>query len=206
MAEVHPYYYSGQKRLFDFALSIVLLWFLWPVLVLIGGLVWLTVGWPVIFRQKRMGLKKQVFTMYKFRTMYVGAEKKQLSLRRNNEAPEPMFKLANDPRFVGLGKFLSRTGMDELPQLLNIFLGEMSFVGPRPLPVNEASKLDASWDFRYQVRPGVFSEWTLSLARFKSADSWKKLEKKTLAYGDVVTDVKYILRTLLIHLNNLLES
>lgn len=167
-----------------------------PVWIGLTLTVWLTAGRPIIFKQKRMGQHKRPFTMYKFRTMYVGAERHQHRYRDNNQAPFPMFKIFDDPRFVGFGRVLSKTGLDELPQLLNILRGEMSFIGPRPLPINESKQLDSSWDFRYQVKPGVFSEWSLSPARHYSLTTWKKLEQTTLQQGSLHNDLRIIFDTL----------
>jgi lipopolysaccharide/colanic/teichoic acid biosynthesis glycosyltransferase len=137
---------------------------------------------PIFFKQKRMGQNKKSFTMYKFRTMYVGAHRHQKRYKKLNQAPGPMFKIFDDPRFVGIGKFLSRSGLDELPQIINVIKGEMNLVGPRPLPVAEAQKLDKSWDFRYQVKPGIFSEWTASPLRHKNLLLWKELDKLTVEH------------------------
>ena len=110
-----------------------------------------------------------------------------------NEAPLPMFKIHDDPRFVGIGRFLSRSGLDELPQLWNIFKGEMSFVGPRPLPVHEAEALPKEWrDFREQVQPGIFSHWAYSWERHKSLKNWENQEKKTLRNGSLLHDLLLI--------------
>jgi lipopolysaccharide/colanic/teichoic acid biosynthesis glycosyltransferase len=151
-----------------------------PILLTLAIFIFYSIGTPVLFKQKRMGQNKKPFTMYKFRTMYVGAHRHQKRHQKLNQAPGPMFKIFDDPRFVGIGKFLSRTGLDELPQLLNVLKGEMNVVGPRPLPVSEANKLDKSWDFRYQVKPGIFSEWTASPLRHKSLSLWKELDRLTV--------------------------
>jgi lipopolysaccharide/colanic/teichoic acid biosynthesis glycosyltransferase len=113
-----------------------------------------------------------------------------------NEAPAPMFKIKKDPRFVGAGWPLSRTGLDELPQLWNIVRGEMSFVGPRPLPVSEARALPADWRaWREQVRPGIFSQWALSQEKHLSLTKWRQLEKTTLTQGSLKTDLQQIFLT-----------
>jgi lipopolysaccharide/colanic/teichoic acid biosynthesis glycosyltransferase len=151
-----------------------------PLLLVLICLVYMSAGKPVFYKQKRLGEGKKPFTMFKFRTMYVGAHKHQKKYQKLNQAPGPMFKIFNDPRFVGIGSWLSRTGLDELPQILNVIKGEMNLIGPRPLPVREAYKLDSSWDFRYTVKPGVFSEWTASPLRHKSLTIWKKLDKLTV--------------------------
>lgn len=195
--DIHPYYHSLKKRLFDFLVAFFLLLILWPVLLVVSLLVLATAGWPIFYQQKRYGKDKKVFRILKFRTMYVGAEKNQWRYQAESVAPTPMYKNWDDPRFVGGGRFLAKSGLDELPQLWNILRGEMSFVGPRPLPVYEAKKLDASWDFRYQVKPGIFSDWSLALSkRHQSLKEWQKLEKKTLQKGGLGYELKVITQTL----------
>ncbi|MBU1885588.1 sugar transferase, partial [Patescibacteria group bacterium] len=108
--EIHPYYLSFQKRIFDLVISLILLIILLPLFLLISLLVLITSGWPVFYHQKRLGENKIVFRIFKFRTMYVGAEKNQWRYRQQNQAPDPMYKNWQDPRFVGIGKWLSRTG------------------------------------------------------------------------------------------------
>lgn len=186
MTFIHPFYFSLFKRISDFFLALFLVIVLSPLLLLITLIIVITSGFPVIFTQKRTGKNGVPFTIYKFRTM-----KKNASLLRHkylylNEAPAPMFKIHNDPRFVGIGKVLSLVGLDELPQLLNIMKGEMSFVGPRPLPVQEALSLPQNWkNFREQVRPGVFSEWTLLSDRHNNLKKWENSEKATLENGGI---------------------
>lgn len=194
--EIHSHYYSLEKRHLDLIVGLVLLILLTPLLLLLSLTILITSGWPIFYIQKRRGLNKKTFKIIKFRTMYVGAEKNQWRYQKDNLAPSPMYKNWTDPRFVGSGKWLSKTGLDELPQLLNIIKGEMSFVGPRPLPENEAEKLNKSWNFRYEVKPGIFSEWSIDAKRNKSLNEWKKLEKETLQQGGVKYEVKTIMETL----------
>ncbi|MBU0576162.1 sugar transferase [Patescibacteria group bacterium] len=193
--EIHPYYYSLEKRLFDVVLAIFVLIILFPILLMITLLIMIGMGWPVFYLQKRVGKDKKVFEIIKFRTMYVGAQKNQWRYRQHNQAPEPMYKNWDDPRFVGIGKWLAKTGLDELPQLINILKGEMSFIGPRPLPIQEVGKLDKTWNFRYLVRQGVFSEWSTSLKKYLTLEDWKKLEEKTLRRGGLGYEVKTIVAT-----------
>jgi lipopolysaccharide/colanic/teichoic acid biosynthesis glycosyltransferase len=194
--EIHPYYLSWKKRIFDLIIAIGLLLLASPLLFLIGAGIITTAGLPVIYKQKRAGKNKRVFIIYKFRTMYVGAEKNQWRYRKNNQAPSPMYKNWEDPRFVGIGRWLSKTGLDELPQLFNIIKGNMSLVGPRPLPVYEAEKLNKNWNFRYKVKPGVFSQWSVSANKINSLQDWKRLEKETLKTGGMKYELRIILKTL----------
>ena len=195
--KIHSYYFSHQKRIFDLALAGTLLLVLSPLLLLIGLAVLLTAGWPVIFKQKRTGKDGKTFTLFKFRTMQKNAVILKYRYQHLNEAPEPMFKIRHDPRFVGIGKSLAKAGLDELPQLWNIFKGEMSFVGPRPLPVKEAVSLPTEWRaWRERVKPGVFSQWAFSGEKHQSLEKWRKLEEKTLQTGASNEDIKQALLSL----------
>lgn len=194
--EISPYFLSRRKRVFDLFMSVVLLIVLLPAFAIISFLILITSGWPVFFIQKRVGRDKKVFKIIKFRTMYNNAHIDQKKYWKLNESPFPAFKLSDDPRFVGIGKWLSKTGLDELPQLVNIIKGEMSLVGPRPLPPLEAKKMTGSWDFRYKVRPGVVSLWALSDKRHKSLRDWKNLEIATIKTGSLTKELKVILRSI----------
>lgn len=195
--QAHPYYSSWFKRFFDILLSLILLVILSPLFLLISLLILITTGWPIFYRQNRYGQDKKIFKIIKFRTMYVGAEKNRWRYQEDNIAPQPMYKNWHDPRFVGMGKFLAKTGLDELPQLFNILAGQMSIVGPRPLPVCEAKELNKSWNFRYQVRPGVFSSWSaLFNKRHQSLREWRELEMTTLEQGGLTYELRVITRTM----------
>lgn len=186
----HPYYFSKHKRVFDVVLASLILIFLSPLFLIITLLIFWESGWPIFFLQRRTGRNKKQFTILKFRTMFVGAERWQKKLQQKNESITPMFKIKNDPRFTGVGKLLSRSGIDELPQVINILRGEMSFVGPRPLPVSESATLDKSWEYRYAVLPGIFSEWALSEKKHTSEKLWKTLEQVTLSRGGIKYDIQ----------------
>lgn len=192
-----------MNRAIDYLLAVLVLLLVLPTLPLIYPLlVWL-IGQPVLFRQKRSGQYGRVFTMYKVRSMYKNAELIKHLYLAANQAPVPMFKIGDDPRFVvktvklpwshhqstwQIGRFLSRSGLDELPQLFNILRGEMSWFGPRPLPVKEALALaqtDPTWaKWRQQVLPGIFSAWALDPNHNKSLAHWKKLERATIQMSE----------------------
>jgi lipopolysaccharide/colanic/teichoic acid biosynthesis glycosyltransferase len=195
-SKVNSYYFSLLKIFFDYFFGFLILILITPILIFIGLLVLVTAGRPVIFIQKRMGKNGKGFQIYKFRTMYKGAHLQQKKLSSLNQAPGPMFKIFDDPRFTGIGRFLSKTGLDELPQIFNILKGEMSFVGPRPLPITEAKQLSSAWDFRKLVNPGIFSEWTFAKNRHDSLTDWKELDRLTLSRGGVFYDLKLIFLTL----------
>lgn len=179
----------NRQRLFDSLLAGLGLLFLWPWMLVIWPILFYLIGEPLIFRQKRVGRNGKIFTMYKLRSMYKNAEKTREKHEGLNEAPWPMFKISDDPRFVkkgslAVGQFLSRSGLDELPQFWNVLRGEMSLVGPRPLPVEEAQQLEKQdpiwWRWRHGVNPGIFSLWALDNQHNKSLAHWKKLEKRGL--------------------------
>lgn len=194
--KVSPYHFSLTKRVFDLILTLFLLIVLSPLLLLIGLAALLSAGSPIIFKQKRTGQNGKPFTMLKFRTMKRNAALLKSQYLHLNEAPEPMFKIQNDPRFVGIGKFLAKTGLDELPQLWNILRGEMSFVGPRPLPPQEAENLPTEWRrWREMVRPGIFSAWAIASDKHYSLERWRQLEAETMTNGSIPRDLTYVLRT-----------
>ncbi len=180
MVLIPKYSSSFQKRMFDLLVGTTLLLCAIPVLLLVGITILLATGWPILYSQQRLGKNKQVFTLYKFRSMRVGAENQQKQLSKINIAPTPMFKLEKDPRFTSIGYYLSHTGIDELPQLINVLKNDMSLVGPRPLPIAEGKALKDDWSWRWQVKPGLFSYWVLSPDRYQSLEKWKQLEKKTV--------------------------
>jgi len=185
---IHQSFYSRLKRYFDLFLTLLILSISLPIFIILWPLLLWQIGCPIIFKQKRTGKNGKIFTIYKLRTMVKNAEelrsKNQTKFSELNYAPEPMFKVYNDPRFIKFGRFLSQTGLDELPQIINIIKGDMSLVGPRPLPVKEANrlnKIDANWYlWRHQVKSGLFSLWVLDDKRHQNLKIWKKLEKETL--------------------------
>ncbi len=178
--------------LFVLALVIISL----PMQIGIGLVIVLTSGFPVFFSQKRIGMNGKPFFLYKFRTMRRNAEQEQAALRKKNEAHGPVFKMLNDPRFTGVGKFLAHTGLDELPQLFNVLHGDMALFGPRPLPVSEAAKLTAWQRKRHTIRPGIISPWVVNGYHTQAFDAWMKsdiayIKKKSWNY-----DMRLALRTI----------
>lgn len=145
-----------------------------PLQGIIAILLVISSGWPILYFQKRVGKDGRIFTMYKFRTMGNGAEKKQQELKKQNEANGPVFKIRDDPRYTPVGRFLSHTGLDELPQIINVLKGEMALIGPRPLPVAEFQKLKSWQKKRQTILPGIISPWVLNGYHRQSFDAWMK--------------------------------
>jgi lipopolysaccharide/colanic/teichoic acid biosynthesis glycosyltransferase len=147
------------KRVFDVLVAVLLLLLLAPFLLAITLAVKLTSPGPVFYRQRRVGKDWQEFTLLKFRTMVVGAEVMRPQLDRLNEANGPLFKLRDDPRLTAIGRLLRRTFLDEVPQLLNVLIGQMSLVGPRPCLAEEVAQIEEAMYFRFAVPQGITGPW-----------------------------------------------
>lgn len=151
------------KRCLDFCCSALLLLGISPLFLLITLLIKLDSPGPVFYKQTRIGLHGQEFKVWKFRTMVVNAEKLQKELEAQNEMKDGvLFKMKSDPRITRVGKFLRRYSLDELPQLINVFLGQMSLIGPRPLPVRDIQKMSPAHSIRHEVLPGITGLWQVS--------------------------------------------
>jgi exopolysaccharide biosynthesis polyprenyl glycosylphosphotransferase len=185
------------KRLLDISLSFLLLAVLLPVFPLVALLIKWNMGGPVFFAQDRVGLNKRRFRMYKFRTMVGDAEKKQLELESLNEADGPVFKIKNDPRVTRLGKYLRKASVDELPQLWNVLMGDMSLVGPRPLPLRDYRGFDQdSARRRFSVRPGMTCLWQVHGRSSVSFKEWMELDLRYVDHWSFWLDVKLLAKTI----------
>lgn len=192
-------YQKFGKRSIDLIFSFLGLLILWPFLLIISLLIKIDSSGPVIFKQKRIGKNGQLFILYKFRTMINNAEKFKEKYYRLNEADGPVFKIENDPRFTKIGKFLSHTGLDEITQLFNIFKGEMSFIGPRPLPVKEEAHINPKYRFKRQkALPGLVSSWLIKGAHKLSFKQWMEFDLEDIKKMGFVYDMKIIFKTLLL--------
>jgi exopolysaccharide biosynthesis polyprenyl glycosylphosphotransferase len=157
------------KRIFDVVGSSVLIFLLSPVYILTALAIYAESGRPIVFKQRRSATKGgQEFYFYKFRSMVQNADEMKGSLFHNNESDGALFKLRNDPRLTRVGRFIRKFSIDELPQLFNVLRGDMSLVGPRPLPVGDYEKLNESQEFweaiagRNSVKPGITGLWQVS--------------------------------------------
>ncbi len=153
---------------------------------------------PIIFRQERSGRYGKPFTMYKFRSMYQGAEARQAELAGQNQMSGPVFKLENDPRITPVGRFLRKWSIDELPQLFNVLKGEMSLVGPRPLPIYEVQKFgETAQRRRLSVKPGLTCLWQISgRNELKDFNEWVKLDLEYIDNWSLWLDIKILLLTI----------
>jgi exopolysaccharide biosynthesis polyprenyl glycosylphosphotransferase len=184
------------KRGLDFFLSLIVLILLTPVFLVTALLIKLTSPGPVFFVQDRIGLNKRRLRLYKFRTMVPDAEKRISGLEHLNEVSGPVFKIKNDPRITPIGKFLRKTSIDELPQLFNVLRGDMSLVGPRPLPVRDYNGFDQDWHRRrFSVRPGITCLWQINGRSTCSFDKWMKLDMEYIDKWSLWLDLKILAKT-----------
>ncbi len=185
------------KRAIDLAISFTLLLLLSPLLVAVAIAIKLTSDGPVFFRQERLGLNKRRFFIYKFRTMVPNAETLMATLESKNEVSGPVFKIKDDPRITGIGKFLRRTSIDELPQLFNILKGEMSLVGPRPLPKRDYEGFSEDWQRRrFSVRPGITCLWQVNGRSSIPFEQWMRLDLQYMDEWSLWLDLKILARTI----------
>jgi exopolysaccharide biosynthesis polyprenyl glycosylphosphotransferase len=184
------------KRSFDVVLSAVALVLLAPLLVLIALLIRLETPGPVLFRQERVGLHRRRFKVLKFRTMVVGAELMLADLAAHNEADGPLFKLRNDPRVTRVGRYLRRYSLDELPQLWNVLMGEMSLVGPRPPLPREVDAYE-DWQLdRLEVRPGITGLWQVSGRSELPFDEYVRLDLFYIENWSLAYDLFIVAKTI----------
>jgi exopolysaccharide biosynthesis polyprenyl glycosylphosphotransferase len=184
------------KRAIDLVSATLGLIVLMPLMLLVAAAVKLTSPGPVLFRQERYGLNKRRFWLYKFRTMVPDAEKLQPMLESKNEAAGPVFKITNDPRLTSVGRILRRTSLDELPQLINVIRGEMSLVGPRPLPIRDVCRFTRASDMRrFSVRPGLTCLWQVSGRSNIGFTEWMQLDLKYIDSWSLLLDFRILMKT-----------
>jgi lipopolysaccharide/colanic/teichoic acid biosynthesis glycosyltransferase len=167
-----------------------------PFFVLVALAIRATMGGPVLFVQRRGGLNGRPFAMLKFRTMRLGAEGERDTLMKQNECDGPAFKLRNDPRVTRLGTFLRASSLDELPQLVNVLLGHMSLVGPRPLPLVETRALAGADRRRLSMRPGLTCLWQVGGRSDVPFKEWMALDLKYIDEWSLPLDVAILLKTI----------
>jgi exopolysaccharide biosynthesis polyprenyl glycosylphosphotransferase len=192
-AELWP---RTMKRFLDVTVSAAALLILSPILLVAALAIKLTSPGPVFFLQERIGVNKRRFKIFKFRTMVPNAEKLMADLEKHNEAGGPVFKIKNDPRITPIGKFLRRSSIDELPQLMNVLIGDMSLVGPRPLPVRDYEGFNEDWQRRrFSVKPGITCLWQVNGRSKISFDQWMLLDLQYMDEWSLWLDLKILAKT-----------
>jgi exopolysaccharide biosynthesis polyprenyl glycosylphosphotransferase len=184
------------KRILDIVFSFSLLLMLSPLLLIVGILIKLSSDGPILFWQERIGLNKRRFLIVKFRTMVTDAEQMLAKLESQNEVSGPVFKIRKDPRITPIGRVLRRTSIDELPQLFNVFKGDMSLVGPRPLPVRDYEGFSEDWQRRrFSVRPGITCLWQVKGRSSIPFEQWMKLDLQYMDEWSLWLDMKILAQT-----------
>lgn len=185
------------KRALDIAISLTMLALSSPLFLLTVILIKRTSPGPVFFRQERLGINKRKFWIFKFRTMVPNAEQKLAELESQNEVSGPVFKIRNDPRITPVGRFLRKTSIDELPQLLNVLKGDMSLVGPRPLPTRDYEGFDRDWHRRrFSVRPGITCLWQVNGRSSIPFERWMELDMQYIDEWSLWLDFKILAGTI----------
>ena len=183
------------KRGMDVILSGLGLIVLSPLFILVGLAIKMTSKGPVVFAQERVGLNGRAFKIYKFRSMVINAEELKERLAHLNEMSGPVFKIANDPRVTAVGKFIRKTSIDELPQLINVFKGDMSLVGPRPPLASEVNLYDSKHRKRLAVRPGITCIWQISGRNEVDFEEWMEMDAEYVDRWSLWLDVGILART-----------
>ncbi|MGL5414779.1 MAG: sugar transferase [Clostridium sp.] len=187
--------YEVVKRTADVVLSVIGLIILSPILLIVAIAIKLESKGPLIFAQDRVGKDRKNFKMYKFRSMVVNAEEIKKKLKHKNEMSGPMFKMKNDPRITKVGKFIRKTSIDELPQLINVIKGDMSLVGPRPSLPDEVKEFEPWMMRRFEVKPGLTCYWQVGGRNEIEFEDWMKLDIKYVENRSVSEDIKLIFKT-----------
>jgi exopolysaccharide biosynthesis polyprenyl glycosylphosphotransferase len=185
------------KRIIDITNAALALILLAPLFVMIGIVIKLESRGPIFFVQERVGFNKRRFDFYKFRTMRYGAEKMQAEIEHLNEVSGPVFKIKDDPRITRIGKILRKTSLDELPQLFNVLKGDMSLVGPRPLPIRDYKRFEKNWQKRrFSVRPGLTCLWQIQGRNELTFERWIELDMEYIDHWSLLLDLRILVRTI----------
>ncbi len=184
------------KRMFDFMAAATALFFLAPLFIGVAIAIKFDSKGPVFFRQERVGFNRRLFKMIKFRTMVQDAENRVGEVLDLNEVQGAALKIKNDPRITRVGKWLRKTSIDELPQLWNVLLGQMSIVGPRPLPVRDVNQFDQRWlKRRFSVKPGLTCLWQANGRHNIAFDEWMQLDLQYIDSWSLSLDFEIMLKT-----------
>jgi lipopolysaccharide/colanic/teichoic acid biosynthesis glycosyltransferase len=188
--------YRFVKRTLDIVLSIIGLIVLAVLFPFIALAIYIDDPGPILFHQERNGLHGKVFQLWKFRTMIKDAPQQRAELEKHNELDGPAFKMANDPRITRVGRFLRKTSIDELPQLVNILFGHMSVVGPRPFVTYETDLLSRRDRFRMSVKPGLICYWQVSGRNNVPFREWMEMDYQYINDACLYTDLKIFMKAI----------
>ena len=187
----------ATKRAFDVGFALCALLLTMPLMLCIGAAIKLSSPGPVFFHQDRLGLGKRIFRIYKFRTMVPDAEQLISGVEHLNQSAGPTFKLRADPRITPVGALLRKASLDELPQLINVLLGDMSLVGPRPLPLRDYRGFSEDWHRRrFSVKPGITCLWQVMGRSALGFDRWMELDMTYIDTWSLWLDIKILLQTI----------
>lgn len=184
------------KRVIDVIASSIVLIFLPPLFAVVIILIKTTSKGPIFFKQQRVGYNGRLFTCLKFRTMIENAEILKGTLTASNEMDGPVFKIKDDPRITKVGRFLRKTSIDELPQLINVLVGDMSLVGPRPPVPGEVTQYDLTDRRRLSMRPGITCIWQVSGRNVISFEKWMELDRQYIDQWSLWLDMKILAKTI----------
>ena len=187
--------YLIAKRITDIVCSLAGLIVLSPILLIIAIAIKMDSKGPIFFKQDRVGKDERIFSMYKFRSMVVNAEELKKSLEKENEMSGPIFKIKKDPRITRVGRFIRKTSIDELPQLINVLKGDMSLVGPRPSLPKEVEAFEPWMKERLTVLPGLTCIWQVSGRNNIPFKEWMELDIKYVRERSYLLDLKLIFKT-----------
>jgi exopolysaccharide biosynthesis polyprenyl glycosylphosphotransferase len=185
------------KRLFDLIMTLVAMPLFLPIIFFTAIAIKLDSPGPVFFVQQRVGLRKHLFPMYKFRSMFEDAEERLKEIEHLNEAEGPIFKMTNDPRITRVGRFIRKTSIDELPQIFNVLRGEMSLVGPRPMSIRDVDLFEKGIQRkRFSVKPGITCIWQISGRSNLPFSEWLRLDLEYIENWSFWLDMKILLKTI----------
>ncbi|KKQ15237.1 MAG: Exopolysaccharide biosynthesis polyprenyl glycosylphosphotransferase [Candidatus Daviesbacteria bacterium GW2011_GWA1_36_8] len=185
-------------QIFEKLVALLVLIILMPLWLLLYVLIKFDSQGPFFFRQRRLGKNGKEFDIYKIRTMKEDADKLQKKYEKVNEANGPVFKIRNDPRYTKIGKIIAHLGFDELPQLINIIKGEMSFIGPRPLPIAEAQAIPQKYKKREVILPGITSIWAIRGGHALTFKEWMESDLEYMQKKSIFLNIYIIFHTLFV--------
>jgi len=185
-----------MKRLLDCIFSLLILTLTLPITLIISLLIFCEDGGPILFKQIRIGKNGKKFNCLKFRTMVINAEELKEQLMCHNEQDGPVFKIKNDPRITKIGKFLRKTSLDEFPQFINVLMGDMSIVGPRPAIECEVNQYNKKTLKRISVKPGITCIWQVSGRNNIPFKKWVKMDLYYIENKSLKMDLTIMLKTI----------